>query len=147
MKNMRMLVGMPVICEGRKLGRVVQAQVSKDLTHMTGLFIDAGFRGTRFIPAKDVSVIGEVAILVESMGQRSERGDCGYPRRALDPDGKRLGAICGADVDEISMNVEALELSMGWMEDVISGRRQVKHFFVTQPGEEVVVIEIEEESE
>ena len=39
MRNMRLLVGMPVICEGRKLGRVIQAQVSEDLTHMTGLFI------------------------------------------------------------------------------------------------------------
>ena len=41
MKNMRLLVGMPVICNGRKLGRVVQAEISEDLTRMTGLFIDA----------------------------------------------------------------------------------------------------------
>ena len=56
MKNLRLLVGMPVICGGRKLGRVVQAQVSEELTRMTGLFVDAGIKGTRFIPSSDVSV-------------------------------------------------------------------------------------------
>ena len=147
MRNMRLLVGMPVICEGRKLGRVVQAQASDDLTHMIGLFIDAGIRGTRFIPSKDVIMLGEVAILVDSAGQRSERKDCGYPRRALDTEGKRLGAICSANVNEITLNIESLELSTGWLEDVLSGRRRVKQFSVTQPGGEVVVIEWEGETE
>ena len=112
---------------------------------MTGLFVDAGLRGTRFIPAEDVSMLGEVAVLVDSNGRRGERADCGYPRRALDPDGRRLGAICGADVDETSLSVETLELSMGWLEDVLSGRRRVKRFTVNQPGGEVVVIEMDEE--
>ena len=146
MKNMRLLVGMPVICNGRKLGRVVQAEISEDLTRMTGLFIDAGFRGTRFIPADDVNMLGEVAILVESSGHRSERKDCGYPRRALDLNGRRLGAICGADVNETSLNIESLELSLGWLEDVLAGRKRVTQFSVSQPGGEVVIIELEEET-
>ena len=67
MKNLRLLVGMPVICEGRKLGRVVQAQVSGELTRMTGLFVDAGLKGTRFIPAEDVNVLGDVAVTTISV--------------------------------------------------------------------------------
>lgn len=86
MKNLRLLVGMPVICGGRKLGRVVQAQVSEELTRMTGLFVDAGIKGTRFIPSSDVSVLGDVAVLVRSEGRRGARAQCGYPRRALTPD-------------------------------------------------------------
>ena len=131
MKNLRLLVGMPVICGGRKLGRVVQAQVSEELTRMTGLFVDAGIKGTRFIPSSDV--------------RRGARAQCGYPRRALTPDGKHLGAICGAGVNEESLNVEALELSIGWLEDVLTGRRRVRRFTVNQPGGEVVVIEMDGE--
>ncbi len=145
MKNLRLLVGMPVICEGRKLGRVVQAQVSGELTRMTGLFVDAGLKGTRFIPAEDVNVLGDVAVLVRSAGRRGVRAQCGYPRRALAPDGKRLGAICGAGVNEESLNVEALELSVGWLEDMLTGRRRVSRFTVNQPGGEVVVIEMDGE--
>ena len=77
MKNLRLLVGMPVICGGRKLGRVVQAQVSEELTRMTGLFVDAGIKGTRFIPASDVSVLGDVAVLERSEGRRGARAQCG----------------------------------------------------------------------
>ena len=145
MKNLRLLVGMPVICEGRKLGRVVQAQVSGELTRMTGLFVDAGLKGTRFIPAEDVNVLGDVAVLVRSAGRRGVRAQCGYPRRALAPDGKRLGAICGAGVNEESLNVEALELSVGWLEDMLTGRRRVSRFTVNQPGGEVGVIEMDGE--
>ena len=145
MKNLRLLVGMPVICGGRKLGRVVQAQVSEELTCMTGLFVDAGIKGTRFIPSSDVSVLGDVAVLVRSEGRRGARAQCGYPRRALTPDGKHLGAICGAGVNEESLNVEALELSIGWLEDVLTGRRRVRRFTVNEPGGEVVVIEMDGE--
>lgn len=65
-----------------------------------GLFVDAGIKGTRFIPSSDVSVLGDVAVLVRSEGRRGARAQCGYPRRALTPDGKHLGAICGAGVNE-----------------------------------------------
>lgn len=48
-------------------------------------------------------------------------------------------------MNEESLNVEALELSVGWLEDMLTGRRKVSRFTVNQPGGEVVVIEMDGE--
>ena len=70
MRKIRSLVGMPVIVGNRKTGRVIQAELSDDLSQLVGIWIDAGIRGTRFIPIESLAMLGKVAVIADDSGKR-----------------------------------------------------------------------------
>ena len=61
--------------------------------------------------------------------------------RAISTDGRRIGAITGAEIDEISFLVTALELARGLWDDLISGRDRVTGYSVSPDALEVIVID------
>jgi len=125
MRKLRNLIGMPVVLGGRKIGRLVQAELSSDMSELSGIWVDCGLRGTRRIPAENLEMIGRKAVSVDSRGER-RRCKTGFAiRRAVSTDGRRIGAITGAEIDELTFRVQALELSMGLWDDLCSGRRRV----------------------
>ena len=58
MRKLRALIGLPVVVNNHRIGRVVQAELSTDLTQLLGVWIDAGLLGTRFIPADSLGMLG-----------------------------------------------------------------------------------------
>lgn len=141
MKNIRSLIDMPVLFRGKKVGRVAQVCLSADLKRMDGLWVDAGLSGTRFIPAEHICRLGEAAILADSPGRRKRCGQTPLFLRALSPEGVRLGAVSGAEIDGITFRVEALELSRSYPDDLLHGRVRVRSFTVS-PQEEAVIIHL-----
>ena len=139
MRKIRSLIGMPVICSRRRIGRLAQADLSKDLRRLEGVWVDSGLAGTRYIPAERLSMLGERAVLADIRGQR--RKCTGQPifYRAISTNGRRLGAIVGAEVDEISFLVCALELTLGFWDDLYLGRRRVEAYQVQ--GDQVVILD------
>ena len=123
-KTIRSLIGMPVVCQNRKIGRTVQAELEDDLTRLRGIWVSAGFRGGRWIPAESLQMLGSVAVLSDGPGQRRRMRFAPLFRRATATDGTRLGAITGAEIDEISFAVTALELSQGFWDDLLTRRRR-----------------------
>ena len=140
MKSIRSLSGMPVICGGKRAGRVVQARLSDDLTRMEGIWVDAGLRGTRFIPAENICRLGDVAVSTDSPGRRCRRSQEPLLIRALSTEGERVGAVSGAEVDETTFRVEALELTRGLWDDLRRGRSRVRSYTV-HPAQEAVIIQ------
>ena len=139
MKNIRSLIDMPVICCGKKTGRVAQVCLSAERKRMDGLWVDAGLSGTRFVPAEHICRLGDAAILTDFPGRRMRCAQQPLFLRALDADGVRLGAISGADIDEITFRVEALELSRGYLDDFLRGRVRVRSFTVNPQDGSVIV--------
>ena len=139
MRGIRSLVGLPVVVSGRKIGRVVQTELSEDLTRAEGIWIDAGLRGTRFIESDRIRLIGRVAITADDAGRRRALQSRALFRRAIGTDGCRLGAITGAEMNPISFQVEALELSCGLWNDLFTGRRRVTQFTVDRKSGNVIV--------
>ena len=139
MRKIRSLIGMPVICSRRRIGRLAQADLSDDLRRLEGIWVDSGLAGTRYIPAEHLNMLGERAVLAEERGHR--RKCTGRPifYRAVSTNGQRLGAIVGAEVDEISFLVCALELTMGFWDDLTLGRRRVEAYQVHR--DQVVVLD------
>lgn len=142
MKNARTLIGLPVILGSRELGRVSAVAPEDDLRALRGIYFSCGFMGTRFVPRDKLDLIGDVAVLVHAPGRKSPPCAQSMPRRALSPDGKRLGAITDAIVDEETFAIPMLELSGGYFDDLTRGRERVGAFSVTQNGD--VVIETSE---
>ncbi len=147
MKKLRALIGLPVILNNRRIGRVVKAALNDDLTSLSGIWMDAGLFGTRFIPAENLGVLGKVAIVVDEPGKRMRCRSPALFRRAVGTDGSRMGAITGAEIDELSFRVEALELSCSLWDDLIRGRNRIRTFTLNQDTGDVVIdlAEIEKE--
>ena len=139
MRSVRGLVGMPVVCEGKRFGRVMRADLAEDLRRMDGVWVGAGLRGARYIPAERLQMLGEVAVHADFPGQRRRMRPAALPMRAVSTDGRRLGAVTGADVDELSFQVKALELSAGVWDDLATGRSRVTRYTVDPDRGEVVI--------
>lgn len=139
MRKLRNMIGMPVVCRIRRIGRLVQAELSCDLTRLEGVWVECGLRGTRYIPAEQLSMIGEKAVMADSRGQRRRIDAKPLMKRAVSTGGTRIGAIVGAEIDEISFLVSALELSLGFWDDLQGGRRLVTRYNVQ--GQQVVILD------
>lgn len=130
---------MPVILEGKRLGRVIDVGLCEELRAMTGIYINCGLRGVRFIPDKQVSLMGEVAILINGPGKRAGAARSKLLRRAFSMDGRPLGAVSSALLDEDSRRVCALELSGGYLDDLLYGRQWVRQYTVNRENGEVLI--------
>ncbi|MBR1821427.1 MAG: hypothetical protein IJ769_07390, partial [Clostridia bacterium] len=147
MRKVRGMIGMPVVCEGRRIGRVLRAELADDLKRLNGIWVGAGLRGTRFIPAERLELIGSVAVLADCAGMRRRMGGEPLPMRAVSTDGRRLGAVTGAEVDELSFQVTALELSAGLWDDILHRRQRVTRYTVNRENGEAVIDFTENEME
>lgn len=147
MRKIRALIGLPVVADGRRVGRVIQAELAEDLTELSGLWIASGFFGTRFIESDRIGMIGNVAVMADDAGIRKRCSSASLFRRAVGTDGSRLGAITGAEIDELSFRTEALELSGGLWDDLFSGRKSIRRFTLNQETGDVVIDVSEMEKE
>ena len=139
MRKLRSLIGMPVLCQRQKLGRLMQVELSDDLIRMEGIWVDGGLKGTRYIPVEQLGMIGEVAVLADSRGARRRCTAKPLFVRAVTTGGERVGAIVGAEVDELSFQVRALELTHGFWDDLSAGRARVERY-TAQPERSIVVV-------
>lgn len=147
MKKVRSMIGMPVICRRDKIGRMIQAELAKDLKQMNGIWIDGGLRGTRYISAENLEMLGEIAIITDSRGIRRKFSPSPIFHRAISTDGRRLGAITGAEINELSFIVESLELSNGLWDDLFNRRGRVIHYTVNSKTGDVIIDDPENERE
>ena len=147
MRKLRSLTGMNVICGSRRIGRVMHAELTGDLRQLSGIWVGAGLLGTRFIPAESLEMLGRVAVMAEDSGRRRPMRARPLFARAVSTDGRRMGAITGAEIDELSFAVSALELSAGLWDDLVHHRRRVTRYTVNPDNGEVVVDPVEAERE
>ena len=139
MRTLRGLTGMPVVCGQRRIGFLLRGELTEDLRQLSGVWVGAGLRGTRFIPAENLEILGRVAVLAEEPGRRGKPLARPLLMRAVSTDGRRLGAVTGARIDEVSFAVTALELSAGLWDDLLYGRRLVTRYTVNRDSGEVVI--------
>lgn len=139
MRKLRSLTGMSVVCGSRRIGRLLQAELTADLRQLSGIWVGAGLMGTRFIPAERLEMLGEVAVMADDRGRRRPMRSRPLLKRAVSTDGRRMGAITGAEIDELSFAVCALELSEGLWDDLAHHRRRVTRYTVNPDNGEVVI--------
>ena len=132
------MTGLPVIRNGKRIGRAACVELTEDLTRMRGLYVDCGLRGGRYLPEQSISVMGEVSILADERGKRASARNSALLRRALSTDGQLLGAVSNAMIDEATRTVEALELSRGFIDDLFLGRRWIRQFTVNRDSGDVI---------
>ena len=139
MRSIRTLIGLPVIVNRRRAGRVVRAELSEDLTRLSGIWISSGFFGMRFISSENIGTLGAVAVTADHSGSRRKFVSEPFLKRAIGTDGSLIGAITGADIDELSFQVDALELSCGLWDDLLRGRKRIRNFVMNQDKAYVII--------
>ena len=139
MRKLRSLTGMSVVCGSHRIGRLLQADLTADLRQLSGIWVGTGLLGTRFIPAESLEMLGQVAVMAEDSGKRRPMRSAPLLKRAVSTDGRRMGAITGAEIDELSFSVCALELSAGLWDDLIHHRQRVTCYTVNPDNGEVVI--------
>lgn len=147
MIKMRNLTGMPVVMDGRKIGRLIQAELSQDLRRLRCIWIDAGIKGMRCIPSENLEMIGSKAVTADSAGIRSRCRAALPLLRAVSTDGRRLGAVTGAEIDELTFAVQALEISGGLWDDLYRGRRRIAASCIHLQGNDVILQEPADKSD
>jgi len=147
MKTIRSMIGLPVVYRNRRIGRMIQAELEEDLTRLKGIWVSAGFRGARWLSAEALELVGRVAILSDGPGTRRRMRFAPLFRRATATDGARLGAITGAEIDEVSFAVTALELSRGFWDDLTHRRLNVRRFTANRETGEIIIDPAELERE
>lgn len=138
MKNARSILGMPVVKGGRKIGRVTGVDYNRSLRALAGVWVYCGVRGTRYIARTGLSMLGDVALLATQSGKRTHFDEPPLFRRALSTSGGRVGAITDALIDENTLEVPALELSLGYLDDFTGGRQRVWQFKVCDNGDVII---------
>ena len=143
MRKLRSLTGMSVVCGSHRIGRLLRAELTADLRQLSGIWVGAGLMGTRFIPAERLEMLGRVAVMADDRGRRGSMRSRPLLKRAVSTDGRRLGAITGAEIDERSFGVIALELSAGLWDDLARHRQRVTRYTVNPDNGEVIIDPVE----
>ena len=133
------MIGLPVICGEKRLGRVSAATIARDGGSLAGVAVRGGLGGAKWVPAEGILCLGALCVLVRS-GCGRRRGPRPFvPGRVSDTGGMRLGRVTVARVDERTLAVDALEITFGPLDDLLTGRRWVRDFTIHPLTGDVVV--------
>jgi len=136
------VVGLPVIHAGKLLGHVEQAVADGEGRHLTGLVIRRGLRGTRWASRTDVGVLGEVSVVLTHLPQRPPQRVQKPWGLVKDASGLTLGRVTDMWLQPETMEVTALEVSLGPLEDIRHGRLRVEDWALCPGGDGLPQIQI-----
>ena len=128
------VLGLPAIFGERCVGHVERAALDREGRRLTGLVLRRGLGGARWISREDVGVLGDVSVVLKSAPGRPPR-DADFTLRAVkDESGLTLGRVTDVWLSPETLEITALEVTLGPTEDLLRGRLRVQEWAV-QPGE------------
>lgn len=137
--RLRDLRGMKVIKDSVCIGRVVQGCLCDSLRVLDGFWMDRALSGIRFICAEHICVAGTDAVIVDHPGERLRMKPQPLLIRAVSTDGRRLGAVVDAEIDDQTLAVTGLIITPGWIDSLIRGRIYVSDFKYDPAGARVII--------
>jgi uncharacterized protein YrrD len=122
MTSLRKLIGLPVVLDGRNAGHILRAVLTRDGKKLRGLILRGGMRGPRWLSREQILLIGKVSVIGSGQPRKVPK-DAEYKLfRVSDADGTRLGVVSDAILHEETLEVVALEISSGPVDDLVDGR-------------------------
>lgn len=131
------VLGLPVILGARVLGHVERAVLDEEGHALRGLMIRRGLGSAKWVDRTDVGVLGDVSVILAARPCRPPRGADFALRTVKDESGLTLGLVTDAWISPDTMALTALEVTLGPLEDLRTGRRRV-HRWTVQPGDGLV---------
>ena len=129
------ILGLPAVVGARVVGHVERAVPDQTGQHMQGLIIRRGLGGAKWVDRSQVAVLGDVSVILRQRPGRVPKGSATALNAVRDESGLALGRVTDLWISPETFDITALEITLGLVEDLRSGRRTVRQWTV-QPGEE-----------
>ncbi|MBR6525476.1 MAG: hypothetical protein IKT57_05855 [Clostridia bacterium] len=130
MTTLKKLIGLPVILDGVNQGYVIRGVVTRDGRNLRGLVVRMGLSGARWLPREQILLTGKVSVIGTGKTRKLPK-DADYRLfRVSSMDGTRLGIVSDCVIHDETLQVVALEVSMGPVDDMIRGRWLATSFHV-----------------
>ncbi len=129
------ILGLPAIHGEKVVGHVEKAIPDGEGRHVQGFIIRRGLGGAKWIPVGNIAVLGDVSVILRERPGRVPRC-CGEKLTSVkDEGGLTLGRVTDWWISPDGRDITALEVTLGLLEDLRSGRRTVRSWSV-RPGED-----------
>ena len=133
------LLGLPVILEGRMVGRIERAVITPDGECLRGVMLRRGLGGAKWASRDHIEVLGEVSVILKHPPTRVPK-DADFAFHGVrDTGGMALGWVTDAYLHTGSFRLTALEVSLGLMEELRGGRYLARKWSVTPETGEVLI--------
>ena len=129
------ILGLPAICGERVVGHVERAIPDVEGHRLTGLIIRRGLGGAKWADGSMISVLGDVSVILDTRPGRVPKGSGGQLQSVRDESGLTLGRVTDWWISPDTLEITALEITLGLVEELRSGRRTIRRWTVL-PGEE-----------
>lgn len=129
------LLGLPAVCGERVVGHVERAVPDEEGRHLLGLVIRRGLGGAKWADRSAITVLGDVSVILGAKPGRVPKGNDTLLGAVRDESGLALGRVTDWWISPDTFDITALEITLGLMEDLRSGRKTIRQWTV-QPGEE-----------
>lgn len=138
------IVGLPAVCGERVVGHVERAVPDETGQHVLGFIIRRGLGSAKWVDHSAVSVLGDVSVILRQRPGRVPRGSDATLSAVKDEGGLTLGRVTDWWISRDSLDITALEVTLGLLADLTSGRRRVQRWTV-KPGEDGLTVLIPRE--
>lgn len=129
------ILGLPAVCGERVVGHVERAVPDETGQHVRGFIIRRGLGGAKWADRSAITVLGEVSVILKEKPGRVPKGSEAAWSAVKDEGGLTLGRVTDLWISRDALDITALEVTLGLLEDLTTGRRTVRHWTV-QPGED-----------
>lgn len=138
------IVGLPAVCGERVVGHVERAVPDETGQHVLGFIIRRGLGSAKWADHSAVSVLGDVSVILRQCPGRVPKGSDAVLSAVKDEGGLTLGRVTDWWISRDSLDITALEVTLGLLADITSGRRTVQRWTV-KPGEDGLTVLIPRE--
>ncbi|MBQ2928800.1 MAG: hypothetical protein IJD99_01135 [Clostridia bacterium] len=129
------ILGLPAVCGERVVGHVERAVPDETGRNVLGFVIRRGLGSAKWADAGAIRVLGEVSVILGEKPGRVPKGSDAALRTVKDAGGLTLGRVTDWWIRPDTMEIAALEVTLGLLEDLTRGRRTIRQWAV-QSGEE-----------
>ena len=129
------ILGLPAVFGERVVGHVERAVPDETGQQVMGFVIRRGLGGAKWADRSAVSVLGDVSVVLGEKPGRVPKGRDACLSAVKDEGGLTLGRVTDWWICKDELRITALEVTLGLLEDLTSGRRRVQKWTV-QSGED-----------
>ena len=141
------ILGLPAVCGERVVGHVERAVPDETGQHVQGFVIRRGLGSAKWADHSAVSVVGDVSVILSRQPGRVPKGSDVLLAAVKDEGGLTLGRVTDGWFSRDSLDITALEVTLGLMEDLTTGRRTVSRWSVKRTDDGLIVLIPREEWE
>ncbi len=138
------ILGLPAICGERVVGHVERAVPDETGQHVQGFVIRRGLGGAKWADRASVAVLGDVSVILKERPGRVPKGGDHTLSAVKDEGGLTLGRVTDLWISRDALDIAALEVTLGPVEDLRRGRQTIRRWTV-QPGDEGLMVLIPRE--